>query len=1400
MDKKSRGGAAAMVQNVIMGKNARVTYLSAFLAVLIIVSLFALFFARTSATTSGSSGNANLTIYDDSLPDGSIKLSNYNITFYANYTNSSSSPINQSNGNANCTISYNFTGAYTGSSDMTFNSTNLLWYNNRSFNYKGDHSFLVNCSSTFGNISLADSYTITNTEPLITKTLGGSFIDFDGNTGTNDYWICSEDTICTYNFSNNVSDPDLNDILTYNYTINSNTTLSNFTFNSSTGVLLINITNTNDTGSKQIELNVRDSESPILPGVLRVNITAVNDAPIFTNLNNQSFNSTQFFNYTIYATDEENNTPIDFNITFLNCSVAQWSTRNCSTAAGKELFNSTYYTFNGSAGTINITFTPARNDVGNYTINFTATDSLGALRSQIILFQVLNINNAPVFNYVCDNERNNLTEDSLFNCYVNATDVDETNNLTITATVNENPLLTWFAFNASGTNTLTLPVNVTTGFNASFLANFTPRDEQVGNWSLNFTIYDNGIPVQYVANFTNFTIANINDSVTLQNISDVNVTIITPGVIYINASDDDLLILSSQKGVYNESITFASNLSWVNFTLLSVINNKSGAIINIWPNSSLIGVHNVNISVQDANNYSIDSRVFSITVGNNTAPSWNSSSNYNISMNESSLFTLNLNLSTYATDSNSQDSLNFTFSSSDSFPSFNINKTTGIINFTPDDVDVGFHQVLINATDTKYAVTSQLFNFTVFNRNDNVSITRPLVSTSSNYSIDSSSNINTSEDNYTAITLYAIDNDLLIPNSQKSFYNENLSLNLTIQGVNSSLFTFTLSNPVPGTNISVYQGIFTPNHNDIGRYNITINISDRSNKSSALRINMTIFSLTHAPVIASISGQNISIFERFYYDANSTDVEDVNETSLNLTYTISNLTASGNFLSVTSATSGIIENTSSLTGKGGIWNYSVKVTDSSGLNASANFTLRIYDFPQIISPASGYIFNLAENITSALNFTVNHSVKDALTYKLYINNALRNTTSGNGNATAFLWNFTANFTDETACLAQVNLTLNASNQKLSNTTSWSININNTNSPLSFNSDIADISGGSPSSVVLSSYFRDIDASDSCINQTIGFIATLISGSGITVSVSNWTNASTPSVQFSTTSDASSNYSISAYEYNGSSYSEAILSNATSNNFSVVLTITTTTVNTPSAGGGGGGGSTTTITKPISLKILLPDPVSADKKDRIVLPITLFNNGQDVLNRISLFSSVAINGKIAEDINASFDNSFVNVLGVGEKKNATLTINIDTQLEGLYEITINASVESPKYSDWGKIYLTVKEGATIEKRILFTEQLIVDNPECAEVKELVDEAKKDYSEGDIKSAETKIDEAIAACKRSIEQVNGSRNVLNAFKSNNLLTYTIWASALALVMGFGYYLYYRMKLRKSLLGYD
>ena len=449
--------------------------------------------------------------------------------------------------------------------------------------------------------------------------------------------------------------------------------------------------------------------------------------------------------------------------------------------------------------------------------------------------------------------------------------------------------------------------------------------------------------------------------------------------------------------------------------------------------------------------------------------------------------------------------------------------------------------------------------------------------------------------------------------------------------------------------------------------------------------------------------------------------------------------------------------------------------------------MSVYDYPQILFP-SGYEYSFKENVTSILNFSVNHSVQDNLNYTLIINGIVRNTTIGYGNATNFYWNFTPNFTDETTCSGIINLTLNVSNEKLSNSTLWNLTINHTNYPLEFTSNIPDTT---LRNLTLSNYFNDLDATDGCRNQTIGFTYNLLNSSGgaITVSIVNWTNVTIPTISFSSTSSGRANYSIVAYEYN-TTYGSSVLNNVTSNNFSVELTVTDVIVPTPTPSSGGS--STRDVL--VSLKIIVPEPISTVQNEKIIVPISLVNNGEKRLSGINLSAIVAQNNSINDEITLSFSESYIDYLDIKEEKNLTLTINTNTNETGLFEITVNADVKTPKYNDWGKFFLTIQETEVIKEKIIFAQEFLENNPECIELEEVLDEARDYFEKGDFANTIIKINMAIDGCKNAISQQ--ARAKRREPVEDPLYRYLIIATMIVFFIGIIYYSYKRIKLKRTI----
>ncbi|MBX4196107.1 right-handed parallel beta-helix repeat-containing protein [Candidatus Pacearchaeota archaeon] len=231
----------------------------------------------------------------------------------------------------------------------------------------------------------------------------------------------------------------------------------------------------------------------------------------------------------------------------------------------------------------------------------------------------------------------------------------------------------------------------------------------------------------------------------------------------------------------------------------------------------------------------------------------------------------------------------------------------------------------------------------------------------------------------------------------------------------------------------------------------------------------------------------------------------------------------------------------------------------------------------------------------------------------------------------------------------------------------------------------------------------------------------------------------------------------------------------------------------SSGGGSGGGSL--IIRPVLLKLLLPDPVSSAKNGRLVLPIRLENKGSVALNGIVVKAAVAKNGALRKDLVTSFDTSSIDILPIGKSQNITLTVDVNTEEEGVYEILLNASVRDPFYQDFAKIFLTVGQGTQTQAKVLLAAQLIANNHECLEIKETLDEAQQLLSDGKEQQGQAKLDEAIQGCKNSISQKVSSQR-RNSFTPS---TFFIWVGVAilgAFVVGIGFYSYQRWRFQKAI----
>lgn len=260
---------------------------------------------------------------------------------------------------------------------------------------------------------------------------------------TIDNYTVFEDT--SINIDINATDAD-GDNITYAC----NTTL--FTVNETTGIIDWAPTNDN-VGLNWFDCNATDDYGASDSQIFSITVTNVNDAPILDTISNFTVESGSplyedtAFEYDVNATDPDGDT-----IEYLD--------------------NTSLFVTNSVTGVI--AFTPTNLQVGNYSVEIYASDGTN-IAQQVVLFEILAVNDPPTLGAI---GAQTAKANSEFCVFVNASDEEDGINL-----IEGGSNLT---FNV---DTSLFGINPTTGG-----ACFTPAEGSIGNYSINFTVTDNGIP------------------------------------------------------------------------------------------------------------------------------------------------------------------------------------------------------------------------------------------------------------------------------------------------------------------------------------------------------------------------------------------------------------------------------------------------------------------------------------------------------------------------------------------------------------------------------------------------------------------------------------------------------------------------------------------------------------------------------------------------------------------------------------------------------------------------------------------------------------------------------------------------------------------------------------------
>jgi len=1185
---------------------------------------------------------------------------------------------------------------------------------------------------------------------------------------------------------------------------------------SASGVFKTNATLDNETGSFDINVHAQGNESGTS---LKFNfiVNATNDAPNFTNLYS-SYNFSQDAQgiFTIDAIDEEEHYPLDFNLTFLNnCTHAAWSGRN--PGENCSIFNLTY-----DSGTSTVfNFTPIHDEVGTYWANFSVSDFNGTCPHAYCDASSYEVNKSSGFYILEFNVYSVLTvnvsnctgatvvEGGTFNCTIEVSTKGEEDELNFSSygffTVNsawpyDSSNRDWFHPASSGNAsnfTYSLPISI------------TPDKKEVGNWTINFSVLDtlaSNTKVEPIEVFVNFTEFNVSLGVI------DNVTFYENGNFTANGSDDDLLIWDSS--VKDESLTFSSNTSWVSPSSPGVSSHNFNYLISdvsvdydyVMGNGSLgEGNYSVNISVVDDVSNSAW-RVFVIEILNESAPVWNASLNDPVVLELVEGENFYYNVSVNVSDAEN-DAISFYYENvSAEFCSLDVSNfnSSGIINFTPVDCDVGYHNVTIIATDGMKN-SSWSFNFSISNVADAPGIFLLEGDNGTTHTLIESFNFVAREDDVINFSLVIDDDDFLIPVGQENYYNESLVINMTFTNSTGGLvdlFNFSFVEfESPNEQSASYNATFVPGVADVGNYIVFINISDFSGNFTNRTWNLSVVENLESPVLDQIDNVSLTIHGYLNFSVNATDNEDDFDGS-SLNYTIVALDSGAPNLTIGLVSGGVEFDMASNVSYAGGWRYNVTVNDSDGMIDWQVFWVFVYGAASLISPAENSSFDLIENISSILNFTVNHSVGDNLTYEFwadsvscpfqnnsncsYGNFSLKEISSSFGNGSIFSWNFLPDFTDETygnlknlTIKVYPNITgLNFSQREsVAMNFSFKLNISHANAPMRKIADIGAHQGnyGTNINVDLSAGFADEDVDDSYYLQNVSFVK---SDGHANIFVSH-----------------SSGWIVQVFTNLNSAFTGSISINGSDNLTSDVIAnipiefTAPNVVTVPKK-------TTSTVVKFYSIRIIVPEDVIISDEGYIEVPFALENSGTMALNGIDLASEVLYNNKFSDDIKIELGTTHINELKVGERKDYTMKIIADTSKAGKYKATLFADIFSPKFKDWGDFFIDLRKTneSEVEEMLIFTEKIIADNPECLELTEIFRRAQEAFEAGNEVEAMKLAQEVSEACEDAIMANEQIKYKVEGFVQRSFY-YISFITLMIFVIGFIFYVYKRVRFNKS-----
>ncbi len=898
----------------------------------------------------------------------------------------------------------------------------------------------------------------------------------------------------------------------------------------------------------------------------------------------------------------------------------------------------------------------------------------------------------------------------------------------------------------------------------------------------------------------------------------------------------------SDRNISTVNIKFFPNSTDIgNYVVLAEFKDKDGANDSYEFNLSII-----NDTVPQ---WKYDTYNFSWVVNSTQETTWNNITNLNLSNQTDYAFDYDILNSIH------DDELKFNIYGDKgvNYPlHFNLTES-GLLNFIPWKQDVseelvtGNWSFIVEVCDKYEKCSNSTWIFRITNINSPPRISNLtnefLVSMPSSVNPLGSHNYFVNQSEIVNITMRVYDDDLLVPNKYEKLIVNDTVVNLTAVTKKLDL-NFTENNSVD--NYTDYVTTFYTDYDYVGNYTITLEAND-SFYSDEFIFNFTILRRNELPKLINITNISASVLdEDFYYDFNASDRED-SEEELELNYTLVLLDYLGMDMELNdpenfNSTTGVLH--VNLSNYSGTWRCGIKVNDSDSGEDYEEFYLYVYGYPNVSIPLQTEIFNFDEGSDDNYNFTVDYGVNNSnLTYVLSMNNikAIRRNpdTCNDSEICYFENNYTirniVNFTmddfkknvsipipvkyyDENycnlegMCSKEVHFNLSIFNDNYSEIVSnfsWVAKINHTNENITFIKRIPDMVDNTHTLITLnlSKYFSDYDFFDEYYLQYVNFS---INNGQYSPDIrdmvrSEYTMKDDWVIDFTFETPGTYNISVSGFEWDlfsgfvptGFSNDTSLINSAESNYF-LITVIDPVVITTPTTGGSGTSTKKEENAQHYGLKIIAPEDIVISDENYVELNFSVLNTGNVDLYGINLSGIVELGSVYSGDLNLTLNENWIDELYIGEMKNYSLRIDVNTGAVGKYLITIFGNVTKPKFSDWGEFYIEIlaMDESDLATLLIFTEKLISENPECLELKEYVDQANEYMDNGDLYEAQELIVKVVEACQDAISKNDQYKF---SFESPNtpikLAIYIITSILVFGVVLFIVYLNRRVKFKKT-----